>query len=117
MSLGISELVDTFCDAIEVGEKIGTAFADGVQWTDGFTILGEAAQIEEIVKDAPQAWAELQDLSPAEAAVVETKVSQRLGNTTNVREKINGAINLLQRTYVLFSDYGLYLKSFQKDAA
>ena len=116
--LGYDEVVDTLADSIEVGEKVGKAFSDGVQWQDSFVIIGESQKLEEIVRDAPVAYRQFLDLSPEEATKAEAELANRLStDPSEIKGKIKGAINLLTRTYVLFDDYAEYFKTFRKEAA
>lgn len=116
--LGYDEVVDTLADSVELGEKLGVAFSDGVQWQDSFLIIGESQRIEEIARDAPVAYRQFLDLTPEEATKAEAELAERLStNPSEIKGKIKGAINLLTRTYVLFDDYVEYFKSFRKEAA
>ena len=113
MALGYQELVDTFCDIVELAEKLGAALEDGVQIEDAFVILAEAAKITELIKDAPAAFSELKDLTAQESLEVEKAISQRLGSTTNVRTKINTAVGLLTRCYLVIQDFINFKNSFK----
>ena len=117
-TLGYDELVDTAADVVELTVKVVDAVKDGIQLNDAFLLLAEAKNIEEIVKDAPQALAELKDLTAEEATQASEALALRLNASPgSVIDIVEQSINLLTRGYVYFSDVVLFAKQFKKETA
>ena len=98
-TLGYDELVDTAADVVELTVKVVDAVKDGIQLNDAFLLLAEAKNIEEIVKDAPQALAELKDLTAEEATQASEALALRLNASPgSVIDIVEQSINLLDFT-------------------
>ncbi len=116
--LGFDELVDTAADVVELTVKVVDAVKDGIQLNDAFLLLAEAKNIEEIVRDAPKALAELKDLTPDEAELASGALADRLNaDPGSVIDIVEQSINLLTRGYVFFADVILFAKQFKKETA
>lgn len=99
--LGIDNLVDVAVDAITLGKEVAEATKDGVQLTDSLVIIGNFDRISRLGKQYKQAYAELRDLTPAEAeqAAMEISVRAHLENDGNVLKTAGVALKLAARTY------------------
>lgn len=98
--LGVDQIVDELVDAIQVGEKIAAAVADGVQVTDALVLWSEYPRLKELYEDAPEAWAQLKDLDGDEAQDAAQQVADRVGMPrSEVTKKIVASLSLLARTY------------------
>lgn len=121
-NLGIAELIDTAVDILEATDLIATAFADGVQITDGFTLLAVAPKVQEIAKDGRTAIEELLDLTADEADEAAAEIARRTGKAqTGIIQRVNEGFTLCARSYRLYTtgrnlgnDWVRFGKSFKK---
>lgn len=104
-NLGFDEVVDTLADVIETADGVVDVFKDGFQPLNDIIALAPVfPRVQEIITDAPIAWAQFKDLSVEEAAQVEERLSDRLDLGSDVVEqKIKGSIRILSRVYALLA--------------
>jgi hypothetical protein len=104
--LGINNLVIVGATAIEVGRDLSRVLGDGFQYMDIFALLKDFPLIEQISKIAPQAFAELKDLTAAESKELASAIAEKAGlpNDSSVLGKVKTALSLLARTYQVAND-------------
>ncbi len=117
--LGFDELVDEIVDGVELGFFLGDTFSDGFQLVpDSLAVISQAKNIEELYTDFPKAFAELKDLTAEESALAFAAISERLNvEQGSIKEIIESAIGLIQRTFALSSDIIRFAKQFKKETA
>lgn len=104
-TLGITELVDTAVDVLEVGQTVGRALSDGLDLTDIGAVWNVAPRLVEVIRDGKQALAELMDLTPAESAEAVLQISERAHlPATGVLGKVQESLILLARTHQEIAD-------------
>lgn len=104
-TLGITELVDTAVDVLEVGQTVGRALSDGLDLTDIGAVWTVAPRLVEVIRDGKQALAELMDLEPEESAEAVRQISTRANlPPTGVLGKVQEALVLLARTHQEIAD-------------
>lgn len=99
--LGIDNIVTLAVDAISVSRVLGTTFGDGLQFTDGFTIIQQYPVLLEIGRVAKPAFKEIRNLSPEESAEAAAKISELTGlpNDKTLWGKVRLSLGLAARTY------------------
>lgn len=105
VGLGIDEFVDSVCDIVEVGEKIGKSLSDGFQVTDLITVLEVSPIVKEVYTDRKVAIAQMLNTDSAEADLALERIATRL-NLVNaapatVRGKVYAGLSLVTRGYHL----------------
>lgn len=74
-------------EAADTVEKVIESLADGFQLTeDGFVILSEFNDVKKIVEEAPKAWAERKDLTPAEATALVEELAEEFNLSNDLVE-------------------------------
>lgn len=103
--LGIDEVIDTLADVIETGDDIVVVFADGFQpLSDLIALAPQFGRIQEIIADAPLAWAQFKDLTPDEAEQVQQALADRLDLSSDViTQKITASFAVLSKVFRLLT--------------
>jgi predicted Rdx family selenoprotein len=101
--LGFDEVIDTLADVIETGDDIVKVFADGFQpLSDLIALAPQFGRVQEIIADAPTAWAQFKDLDVDEANQVQQALADRLDlSSEEVTEKFVGSFKILSKVYRL----------------
>ena len=101
VQLGIENLTILAVDAIDVARSIAETQKDGLQYTDAFVLIAAFPKMAEIGKVARFAFAELKDLTSAEARALASAISEKTGlpNDGTILGKVKTALSLSAETY------------------
>jgi hypothetical protein len=103
---GYDKIVGATDKLLDGQKKLRKAFGDGLQLTDGFTVLAVYEDIAPMFRDGKALANQLRDLDEVEARKVYEEVAKLRGeNPDTVEKAVIGSLDLLSDVY----DFGKYL--------
>jgi hypothetical protein len=103
---GYTKIVNAANKLLDGQEKLRRAFGDGLQLTDGFTVLAVYEDIAPVFRDGKALANELKDLDEVEARKVYEEVAALRGSDIDsVERAVLGSMDVLSDVY----DFAKYL--------
>lgn len=96
----------------EIGEAIGNALTDGFQpLQDGFIFLSQAGEIEKLVKDFDEIWADRRNLTAESLTEIYEELAEEFDlDNDEIEEAIEGTFALVLKGYHQIQQNIIYVK-------